>query len=135
MKILVSKTKQNLMRQMSINDSKYKILNISREFRRLFLGMPVQKISQQTGFDGSITELNQLLHERQLVCRRYKHKYSHLWIGMLLHTIPAKTQNTEDSHLHGFELHRPSSKSTKLRLQVIKAIINQSLHNGRWKMG
>ena len=29
------------------------------------------------------------------------------------------------SNLHGFELHRPSSKGTKLLLQVIKAIINQ----------
>ena len=38
---------------------------------------------------------------------------------------PAKTQKIENSHLHGFELHRPSSKGTKLLLQVIKAIINQ----------
>jgi len=27
-------------------------------------------------------------------------------------------------NLHGFEVHRPSSKGTKLLLQVIKAIIN-----------
>ena len=35
------------------------------------------------------------------------------------------TPKTENSNLHGFELHRPSSKGTKLLLQVIKAIINQ----------
>ena len=40
-------------------------------------------------------------------------------------SIPAKTQKTENSNLHGFEVHRPSSKGTKLLLQVIKAIINQ----------
>ena len=40
--------------------------------------------------------------------------------------IPAKTQKTENSNLHGFEAHRPSSKGTKLLLQVIKAIINQA---------
>ena len=40
-------------------------------------------------------------------------------------SIPAKTQKTENSSLHGFELHRPSSKGTKLLLQVLKAIINQ----------
>jgi len=33
------------------------------------------------------------------------------------------------SNLHGFELHRPSSKGTKLPIQVIKAIINQSSLN------
>ena len=38
--------------------------------------------------------------------------------------FPAKTQKTENSNLHGFEVHRPSSKSTKLLLQIIKAIIN-----------
>ena len=35
-----------------------------------------------------------------------------------------KTQKTENSN-HGFELYRPSSKGTRLLLQVIKAIINQ----------
>jgi len=35
----------------------------------------------------------------------------------------------ENSNLYGFELHRPSSKSTKLLLQVIKAIINLGDHN------
>ena len=40
-------------------------------------------------------------------------------------SIPAKTQKTDKSNLHGFEVHRPSSKGTKLLLQVIKAIINQ----------
>ena len=42
------------------------------------------------------------------------------------HTLPAKTQKIENSNLHGFELHRHSSKGTKLLLQVIKAIMNQS---------
>jgi len=40
-------------------------------------------------------------------------------------TIPARTQKTENSNLHGFEVHRPSSKGTKLLFQIIKAIINQ----------
>jgi len=40
-----------------------------------------------------------------------------------LGSIPAKTQKTENSNLHRFELHRPWSKGTKLLLQVIKAII------------
>ena len=40
-------------------------------------------------------------------------------------TLPAKTQKTENPNLHGFELHKPSSKGTKLLLQVIKAIIDQ----------
>ena len=43
----------------------------------------------------------------------------------MVDSIPAKTQKTEDSNLHGFEVHRPSSQGTKLLLQVIKAIINQ----------
>ena len=34
-------------------------------------------------------------------------------------------QKTESSNLHRFELHRPSSKGTKLLFQVIKAIVNQ----------
>jgi len=40
-------------------------------------------------------------------------------------SIPAKTQKTQNPNLHGFELHEPSSKSTKLLSQVIKAIIIQ----------
>jgi len=36
-----------------------------------------------------------------------------------------KTQKTENSNLHGFEVHRPSSKGTKLLFQVIQAIMNQ----------
>ena len=40
-------------------------------------------------------------------------------------SVPAKTQKTDNSNLHGFELHRPSSTGTKLLLRVIKAIINQ----------
>jgi len=39
----------------------------------------------------------------------------------------AKTQKTENSNLHGFELHRPSNKGTQLMFQVIKAINNQSM--------
>jgi len=42
--------------------------------------------------------------------------------------IPAKTQIFENSNLHGCELHRPSSKGTKLLLQVIKAIINLDIY-------
>jgi hypothetical protein len=38
-----------------------------------------------------------------------------------LEYIPAKTQKTENSNLHRFELHRPSSKDTKLLFLVIKA--------------
>jgi len=34
-------------------------------------------------------------------------------------------KKTEISNLHGFELHRPSSKGNKLLFQVIKTIINQ----------
>ena len=36
-------------------------------------------------------------------------------------SIPAKTQKIENSHLHGFELHKPTNKCTKLLLQVIQA--------------
>jgi len=39
-------------------------------------------------------------------------------------SIPAKTQKTENSNLHGFEVHRPSNKGTKLLFQSIKANIN-----------
>jgi len=39
--------------------------------------------------------------------------------------IPARTPKTEKSNLHGFELHRLSSKGTKLLFYVIKATINQ----------
>ena len=38
--------------------------------------------------------------------------------------ILAKTGKPANSNLHEFELHRPSSKGTKLLLQIIKAIIN-----------
>ena len=40
-------------------------------------------------------------------------------------SIPAKTQNPENSDLYGFELRKPSGKGAKLHFQVIKAIINQ----------
>jgi len=40
-----------------------------------------------------------------------------------------KNQTIENSNLHGFEVHGPSSKDTKLLLQVIKAIINQCLNH------
>ena len=36
------------------------------------------------------------------------------------------SKKIENSNLNGFELHRPSNKGTKLLLQVIKAINNQS---------
>ena len=39
-------------------------------------------------------------------------------------SFPAKTEKTENSNLHGFEVHRPSSKGTKLLLQVIKGYID-----------
>jgi len=45
----------------------------------------------------------------------------------LVGSIPAKTHTKKDkSNLHGFELHRLSSKGTKLLFPVMKAIINQS---------
>ena len=40
-----------------------------------------------------------------------------------------KNKKTENSNLHRFEVHRPSSKGTKLLFQVIKAIINQCEHD------
>jgi len=40
-------------------------------------------------------------------------------------STPAKTPKTENSNVPGFELHRPSSKGTKLLFRVIKAMINQ----------
>ena len=39
--------------------------------------------------------------------------------------IRQKPKKPKDSNPHGIELHRPSSKGTKLLFQVIKAIINQ----------
>jgi hypothetical protein len=33
--------------------------------------------------------------------------------------FPAKTQKSENSTLHGFELHRPSSKGIELRKNVV----------------
>ena len=36
-----------------------------------------------------------------------------------------KNSKTEKPNLHGFDLHRPSDKGTKLLFQGIKAIINQ----------
>ena len=40
-------------------------------------------------------------------------------------SIWAQIQKTENSYPHGFNLHRPSSKGTKLLFQVINPIINQ----------
>ena len=40
-------------------------------------------------------------------------------------STPAKIPKTEKSNLHVFELHRPSSKGTKLLFHVLKATINQ----------
>jgi len=48
-------------------------------------------------------------------------------LAQVVGSILAKTQKIENSNLHGFQLHRPSSKGTKLLLQVIKAIINQGV--------
>ena len=49
-----------------------------------------------------------------------------------------KLKKPENSNLHGFDLHRPSNKGTKLLLQVIKAIINQNnFHDStceRWNL-
>ena len=42
---------------------------------------------------------------------------------------PEKTKKTENSNLHGFELHRPSSKGTKWLIQILQAIINQRKKN------
>ena len=78
------------------------------------------------------------------------HAYTYIWIHIHTHTYPklCKTSSvgrsaglsilrssvrfrqklknkTVNSNLQGFEVHRPSSKGTKLLLQVIKAIINQ----------
>jgi len=41
--------------------------------------------------------------------------------------IPAKTPKNEDSNLHRFALHRPSSKGTKLLYHMIKTIMNQNV--------
>ena len=55
--------------------------------------------------------------------------------GTLYHSsvrFRQQLNGTENSNLHGFEVHRPSSKGTKLVLQVIKAIIincTESPHN------
>ena len=38
-----------------------------------------------------------------------------------------KNEKTDNSNLHGFEVHRPSSTGTKLLIQVIKAIINRAV--------
>ena len=55
-----------------------------------------------------------------------------MWVNEILtEDTPAKTQKTENSDLHGFEVHRLSSMGTKLLLQLIKAIINQSARGVR----
>ena len=55
--------------------------------------------------------------ERGSVCVRERHS--------------GKTPKTENSNVHGFEVHRPSSKGTKLLLQIIKAIINHTYSHER----
>ena len=45
--------------------------------------------------------------------------------------FPQKLKKTKNSNLHGFELHRPSSKGIKSLFQVIKAIINQERQHTR----
>jgi len=65
----------------------------------------------------------------------YTHTLTHTCISLLVRardcqsrgrrTDSGKNSKTENSNLHGFELHRPSSKGTQLLFQVIKANINQ----------
>jgi len=70
---------------------------------------------------------------REVLCAIAILAFADAWIrddvklAQVVGSIPAKTQKIENSNLHGFELHRPSSKGTKLLLQVIKAIINQGV--------
>ena len=45
---------------------------------------------------------------------------------------PANPRQTEHPNLHGFELYWPSSKSTQLLFQVIKAIIKQFRFLAKW---
>ena len=50
-------------------------------------------------------------------------------ISVLVNTLYPRLSiqyNTEESNLHEFELHRPSSKGTKLLFHVIKATINKN---------
>jgi len=47
----------------------------------------------------------------------------------------AKPQKSENSYLHGFELHGPSGKGAKLLFQVIKALINQPDKRGKERGG
>jgi len=51
----------------------------------------------------------------------------HTLLARATATFQQELKKIENSNLHGFELHRPSSKGTKILLQVIKAIINQNL--------
>ena len=66
--------------------------------------------------------------------RTYHDTYRHVtWIAVvpLRQALPTylitsnKNSKTKKSNLHGFDLHRLSSKDTELLFQVIKAIINQ----------
>ena len=50
-------------------------------------------------------------------------------------STPAKIPKTEKSNLHVFELHRPSSKGTKLLFHVIKATINGSVSSSNKSSG
>ena len=43
-------------------------------------------------------------------------------------SLSSRKSNIENTHLHGFDLNRPSSKGTKLLFYVMKATINQSPH-------
>jgi len=52
------------------------------------------------------------------------------WCKLFVSTAP-RNSITANSNIHGFEVHRPSSKDTKLLFQVIKAIINQD--DGFWQ--
>jgi len=50
-------------------------------------------------------------------------------VTLINESCHGKTQKTENSNLYGFEVHRPSSKGTKLLFQVIQAIIYQTQMN------
>jgi len=43
----------------------------------------------------------------------------------VLQCVFGKNSKIENSNLHGFKVHRPSIRGTKLRFDVIKATINQ----------
>jgi len=56
----------------------------------------------------------------------YVYMYMYMCIYEYVYTFRQNTKKSENSNLHGFEQHRPSSKGTKLLFQVIKSIIHQT---------